>query len=62
MSYRLNFNEPAAELNWADEHRINYGRLHPGKTYKADCTCGWTAEGERKSVIAAVRKHETDFC
>jgi len=40
------------------EHRINYGRLYPGQTYKADCTCGWTSAGPRERVYAAVREHE----
>jgi hypothetical protein len=40
------------------EHRINYGRLYPGKSYKADCTCGWTCDGSRDEVTAAVRRHE----
>ena len=43
------------------EHRINYGRLFPSKThYKADCTCGWSSEGDRETVYAAVRKHEDE--
>lgn len=43
------------------DHRINYGRLFPGKSFKADCTCGWSNEGERDNVLAAVREHETTF-
>lgn len=42
----------------ATEHRINYGRLFPGKSYKADCLCGWTCEGDREKMITAVRNHE----
>lgn len=40
------------------EHRVNYGRLHPGKTYKADCSCGWTFEGTRDETHKAVRDHD----
>lgn len=43
-----------------DDHRINWGRLYPGKTYKADCTCGWSHEGEREAVRAAVTAHENN--
>lgn len=39
-------------------HRVNYGRLHPGKTYKADCSCGWTFEGTRDETHKAVRDHD----
>lgn len=42
-------------------HRLNYGWLLPGrKTFKADCTCGWSSEGDRATVLAAVRKHEDE--
>ena len=42
------------------EHRINYGRLYPGKTYKADCTCGWSCEGTREHTRAAIHAHENE--
>lgn len=42
------------------KHRINYGRVWPGETYKADCDCGWSAERasaeEIKSEIIAHRR------
>lgn len=41
-----------------EEHRINYGRLFLEKTYKADCSCGWTCKGDRERVLAAVHEHE----
>lgn len=50
------------DIKSKEEHRINYGRLYPGKTFKADCTCGWSREGERQDVIVEVRKHENLFC
>lgn len=40
------------------DHRINWGRLFPGKTYKADCTCGWSSEGTNDVVKAAIAEHE----
>ena len=49
---------PGSGVKPKKEHRINYGRLYPGKTFKADCTCGWSNEGARETVIAAVREHE----
>jgi hypothetical protein len=58
----------ATQMDLADQrakikadHRINWGRLSPGSSYKADCTCGWSHEGTKEQVRAAVTEHETEF-
>lgn len=54
----LMFEGEEFELKPVEEHRLNYGRLSPGKTYKADCTCGWSFEGTKDETRAAVKEHE----
>ena len=50
--------ERLAEDARFEPHRINYGCLFPGKSFKADCSCGWSYEGAHEAVQEAVREHE----
>lgn len=45
----------------AEDHRINFGRLFPSEMYKGDCSCGWSYQGHREQLRAAMHQHKSDY-